>query len=434
MITQFMELILCTIDAFLLYTFCSIILNEKVSDRIKITIYSIAYIVLIYVLSGLSGPYSGVIELVLLFMSIAYVNLIFAGNALTKSITAIVFYLVLGVTTAVVASFMMNLLSVESEQLFSSLSLRMLVSLIIKSCVGIIILIANTFRVKKKKNYAVKSKGLLVYLIASFIIIHILFEQLFLNTTTITVDSTRYLTFVFAFLFVITVILIYLYIMSKDQITEYNYLLKEMEFNEKLTSTRLNQDADILRIKHDLNNHLITINQLIKKNENLEAQKYIDTITKTGALATHINCQNSVINSILNTKISINEDIRFDVKLDIQIFDFDSVKLAIILGNALDNSIEAVMDLPVDERIVEVNISENNQFGKVVISNPYIGSLKMNGDVPYSTKNDNKVGIGMKSIQKSVFELGGFMDFSYDDNIFRVSIVLNKTKDKTSTK
>ena len=57
---------------------------------------------------------------------------------------------------------------------------------------------------------------------------------------------------------------------------------------------------------------------------------------------------------LLNVKVSENKDFDFRIRLDIDKFDFDSILLTIVLGNILDNAIEAVEYLPKEQRIVDV--------------------------------------------------------------------------------
>lgn len=95
-----------------------------------------------------------------------------------------------------------------------------------------------------------------------------------------------------------------------------------------------------------------------------------------------------------------------------------------LLGNALDNAINAVMALPVESRNISLVIKKTNSFTSISIVNPYKGKLAMNEEgLPETSKNTDYHGYGMKSIKMIVEKYDGNLQIGAKDNVFSLSIL-----------
>ena len=114
--------------------------------------------------------------------------------------------------------------------------------------------------------------------------------------------------------------------------------------NEIATKNRYNQK--IKSIEHDINNHIISIRNMISDNRNNEAVRYIDEVFNI--LNNHDNILdtgNIEIDSIMNTKLDEMSSYGITYCHNIMIpcgMNINAMSIVIILGNLLDNSIEAV--------------------------------------------------------------------------------------------
>ena len=97
-----------------------------------------------------------------------------------------------------------------------------------------------------------------------------------------------------------------------------------------------------------------------------------------------------------------------------------------IFGNALDNAIEAVMDLEdVEKRIIGVKIITQNDLVAVQIQNYYEKELRFQDGIPVTTKrNKYDHGFGMKSIRHIAEKYDGTITVQAKDHIFILQILL----------
>lgn len=113
----------------------------------------------------------------------------------------------------------------------------------------------------------------------------------------------------------------------------------------------------------------------------------------------------------VEVKVQIPEDMKhsFDVN--------------IILGNLLENAIEAAVKT--EEKKLSVEVYWKQEVLWVEIANSYSGKLKCTSSKLLTTKEDaERHGIGLQSVQKIVEKYNGVMDVSSEDHIFKVSLIL----------
>lgn len=99
----------------------------------------------------------------------------------------------------------------------------------------------------------------------------------------------------------------------------------------------------------------------------------------------------------------------------------------------IDNAIEAVKNLPKEQRTIGLSVKKINSLLCINIHNYFAGELKFNGLLPISTKKDKaNHGFGMKSIQMICDKYGGEMSISTKDNIFNLSIIFASKSGKAA--
>ncbi|MGB8452381.1 MAG: ATP-binding protein [Anaerocolumna sp.] len=135
---------------------------------------------------------------------------------------------------------------------------------------------------------------------------------------------------------------------------------------------------------------------------------------------------NSTIDSIVNFKlqyaekenIKISANIFVPVDLSIQTFD-----IAVILGNLLDNALEAVAHA--EDRWIDIKIKYTKGRLIIEINNSYDGLVKKVADKFISRKKDKENhGIGLKSVQTAIQKYNGTMQVSHDERRFQVKVLL----------
>ena len=208
---------------------------------------------------------------------------------------------------------------------------------------------------------------------------------------------------------------------------------KEIELCKEHLQEREVANSNIRKLKHDIKNHLMCIREYAVRKEFDGAIGYIDDILNGENYLknnSEINTGNIVVDTLLNYKKSVMEksDIKLNLRIEIpQKLKFNDADICVILGNCLDNSIEAVRKLDdVEKREINVDLVYRKESLLIRISNPFSGVVKKNimGN-PVTTKSDEENhGMGLGSVKNAVSKYNGVMNISTDNNMFKVQILL----------
>ena len=113
--------------------------------------------------------------------------------------------------------------------------------------------------------------------------------------------------------------------------------------------------------------------------------------------------------------------------LDIQVL-FCPLKqdeMCILLGNLLDNAIEAVREVERKKRKIQVRMMTPNNMFLLENQNPYEEVRKKTEQQYLTTKTDHTLhGLGLGSVKQIVEKNGGFLEISDENQEFQVNITL----------
>lgn len=184
-------------------------------------------------------------------------------------------------------------------------------------------------------------------------------------------------------------------------------------------------NRDLRRFKHDYTNHILCLKAMINSNQNNEALEYIEKINSEISLSTKtFNTGHKIADAILNEKHRIHSDV--SIKFDGCIPEFiDNVDLCIVLGNAVDNAIEACEKLNETDKIIDMTANYQQSHFIFIIKNPVAKDYTINGSFPETTKSDPlKHGFGLSNIKRIVDKYDGDMSVEADNGIFTLYLVL----------
>ena len=183
------------------------------------------------------------------------------------------------------------------------------------------------------------------------------------------------------------------------------------------------ENVELINIKcHDMKHQISMLGDRIDPAALKEIKDVIaiyDESIKTG---------NEVLDVFLAEKSLLckKENIRLECDADGKSLEFmNPPDLYSLFGNALDNSIDAVRKLEDDDRAVEVSVKRRMNMVAIHIENRYSGELRFDGELPVTTKNDDKYhGYGMRSIRMIVDKYHGNMSIFASDGTFALDIIL----------
>lgn len=210
-------------------------------------------------------------------------------------------------------------------------------------------------------------------------------------------------------------------VIYQQEIDLYNKQMKEKE--ESMLEFR--------HARHDLKNKLIYVQQLSESKEYDELQQFVETLIDEAPFdrLTIAKTDNLIVDALVNFKYAMAKQsgIEFTVKLEIPTqLPFDSVNLCIILGNALDNALEANKRSNSKKKYIKLNMRMDKHNLVIVVENSFDGHINRGKEGKILTvKTDRKDhGLGLDSIQRSVNKYHGIMNTSAADHIFVLEILL----------
>ncbi|MDD4088357.1 MAG: GHKL domain-containing protein [Tissierellia bacterium] len=198
-----------------------------------------------------------------------------------------------------------------------------------------------------------------------------------------------------------------------------NAYLKQLEI--------INQSKESIKtFRHDVKNHALTLKYYIDNHDRVGATEYLDNIFDfINNSKEHAKSGNSEIDSLINYKTDLAEkhNIKSEVylaiphKLNINPFD-----LSIVIGNLLDNAIEAA--LQAENKFINISVELDRNVLYISISNSYDGKLKLTNNKLETTKDNENHGVGISSVQKSIEKYNGTMNIHYDGQVFYVDALM----------
>ena len=198
--------------------------------------------------------------------------------------------------------------------------------------------------------------------------------------------------------------------------------------------------SGIRSMKHDMKNQLAVLENLVGRQDGgEELPGYLEQLSRTlGKLDVPFQTGSTVVDSLLFMKyheacekfslISFEaEDLIIPKDCRIQPTD-----LCIILGNALDNAIEACgkpgADIGEKGRFIRLYSGYRQDMLLLTVENSFNGELKISqGNVfPATTKPDGEAhGIGMHNIRTAAERYRGGVSWEADENRFSLTVLLN---------
>lgn len=217
----------------------------------------------------------------------------------------------------------------------------------------------------------------------------------------------------------------------------YDQLLKM--FNEKHNAELINQinaeyknqleimyqsQSRIRFLKHDIRNHIYKMQNLLSENKLKELEEYFSETQEYIKIQNlYVSSGNSDIDSLLNYKLYQAENIgvkfETEIKLPEQI-EINSFDLNIVIGNLLDNAIEALNKT--EDKNLEIIIKYNKGVINIKIKNTFDG-IVLNNLLTRKESKDNH-GLGLLSIQNVLDKYNGLLKTQYDDKWFEASVIM----------
>ena len=210
----------------------------------------------------------------------------------------------------------------------------------------------------------------------------------------------------------------------------------QSELIEKQVREIQNMYRQVRGWRHDYRNHINNMKiQLSQENydglsdylnELADDLDTVDTVIKTG---------NVMADAILNSKLNVAEkmNVQLNVKANVpEMLPMSDVELCSVLGNMLDNAVEACGTLPEEERFMRVYIGKLKGQLYLSVQNS-AGKVRKEKGSYLSTKEDASSstklhGYGLFRIDRVAKKYGGYVNRQNEEGIFATEIMIPLTE------
>ena len=103
----------------------------------------------------------------------------------------------------------------------------------------------------------------------------------------------------------------------------------------------------------------------------------------------------------------------------------DDQDLCIILGNCMENAMEACGKIPKDQmRYIDIKTSIAKGHLVIKMANSYSGSILRQGDRFVSSKSGDDHGMGLSSVKAVTAKYHGYCSIYYEHQVFKIAVSL----------
>ena len=190
------------------------------------------------------------------------------------------------------------------------------------------------------------------------------------------------------------------------------------------------------KLYHDLHNHIEAIYQCLLQGETEEAARYCEDLrAPVREISQTVWTGDKALDYLISSKLALAEQERIKTKVNIEYphnTNIRSVDLTTILGNLLDNALEAVQTAPNDLRFLNLTIRRINAMLIIKVENGYGNAPKREDGKLLTLKSDKAFhGWGLKSVQTAADRYDGTISTNDKDGIFQSVVTLSFQAIKT---
>lgn len=185
-------------------------------------------------------------------------------------------------------------------------------------------------------------------------------------------------------------------------------------------------------LTHDFRKHIAVLSDFLKANKTSEAIHYLDQLHEQQTeRVLLVNTHNAAMDAILNQKgyaaQEYDIDMRFEVN-DLSAIKIKSIDCTVVIGNLLDNAIEACQKLPKGKKWIQISILYtpplDDETGSlfVAVLNPSHPVKIVNNTIATTKPNPSFHGFGLRNVKDILSKYQAEYYLSYEEGQFVFSI------------
>lgn len=184
------------------------------------------------------------------------------------------------------------------------------------------------------------------------------------------------------------------------------------------------EQTQVRSLRHDLQNHLTVLYGLLEQDNTHQAMEYLEQIAGSPALkGTKRLCDNEVANVVLSSKaetaqrLGLTADFQISLPKELTMADTD---LCALLGNALDNAIEAAQET--HDKQIRVRCRADKGLFMLQVDNALTGKEKPDLSTTKSDKRSH--GFGLTGMREIATRYGGSLEAGPINGRFELVVCL----------
>lgn len=183
------------------------------------------------------------------------------------------------------------------------------------------------------------------------------------------------------------------------------------------------------RLFHDFHNHMEVLHRYLVQGKHTEALTYLEDLQEpVREITERVWSGDEALDYLTNTKLAAAEQAGIRVEINIEFprgTSLHSADLCTILGNLLDNALEAAKGVPRSRRYLALTIRRINQMLVIKVENSFEGELRTDGEEIISSKKQSGLhGWGLKSVRAAAEKYDGTVEISAAEHIFKAVVTL----------
>lgn len=207
-----------------------------------------------------------------------------------------------------------------------------------------------------------------------------------------------------------------------------HYKLKLIEASNHAYQNQLqivNESQKRIRfLRHDFNRHINKLKLLSEKNDMQGIIQYLNEMEDAVVIKKEYSkTGNEDVDSLLNYELSLAAEFGTEIICDVNLpeeLNISSFDMTIIIGNLMDNAIEALRHS--ERKLLKVNIHFNKGIIRIDIENSY--------DPKYRKKDDGKEhGIGLLSVESTLQKYHGKLDSYPEESKYHTTAIFYNSLD-----
>ncbi len=247
-----------------------------------------------------------------------------------------------------------------------------------------------------------------------------------------------------AFMFRLPIVFLSLSIIMLYTETLRIYTVKELvEARKKMEavyqneySTMKSRITEARRARHDIRHHFVMINTYINDGKYEEAKNYIDQYYKALPFEESLTyCEHYQTNALLTYFVqrAKADNIAYEVKVNFPSdMDIPADDLTVILGNLLENALDASVQSTQEDPGFETFVSVKGTFQKnlllLTVENNTLHQAKQDEKNRFISTKHEGVGIGIDSSRTIAEKYNGYLRIEQSEGKFTANVALNLTK------